>query len=145
MPPASLGLVVLAALIHATWNLFAKRAAGAGAVFVLVYSAISALAYAPFAIWQIANGNQAWSVTVFGFLLLSGALHFVYSLTLQRGYRAADLSVVYPVARHRPGAVERGRLHPPRRNTRSTGDRRAMCGDCRYRAHRHRRSPRTLS
>ena len=99
MPPASLGLVVLAALIHATWNLFAKRAAGAGAIFVLAYSAISALAYAPFAIWQIAMGGQPWSAAVFGFLLLSGALHFVYSLTLQRGYRAADLSVVYPVAR----------------------------------------------
>ena len=32
-------------------------------------------------------------------LLISGLIHLAYSLCLQRGYRVADLSVVYPVAR----------------------------------------------
>ena len=92
-------MVVLAALIHATWNLFAKRAADAGPAFVLIYSGIAAIAYAPFALWQIASGGLPWTAAALGFVVLSGGLHFVYSLALQRGYRVADLSVVYPVAR----------------------------------------------
>ncbi|RYH32778.1 MAG: multidrug DMT transporter permease, partial [Alcaligenaceae bacterium] len=44
---ASLLLVVLASLIHASWNLLAKRAAAAGPVFVFAYSLIACIAYAP--------------------------------------------------------------------------------------------------
>ena len=31
--------------------------------------------------------------------VVSGVLHVVYSVTLQRGYDAADMNVVYPLAR----------------------------------------------
>ena len=37
MSPLSLALVVLAAFIHATWNLLSKRAADAGPTFVFAY------------------------------------------------------------------------------------------------------------
>lgn len=47
MPLAPLALVVLAALIHATWNLMAKRAAAAGPVFVLAYTGVAFIAFAP--------------------------------------------------------------------------------------------------
>jgi drug/metabolite transporter (DMT)-like permease len=99
LPTASLALVVVAALIHATWNLFAKRASHAGPVFILAYSAISSLAYAPVALWLIGDGGLPWTAAVLGFVLLGGVLHVAYNLALQRGYRVADLSVVYPVAR----------------------------------------------
>ncbi|HTI30565.1 MAG TPA: DMT family transporter [Sphingomonas sp.] len=99
MPAASLALVILAALIHATWNLFAKRAAHAGPAFILAYSLISSIAYAPVAIWMIAQGELPWTVAALGFVALGGVLHIAYNLALQRGYRVADLSVVYPVAR----------------------------------------------
>ena len=36
----SLSLVVLAAFIHATWNLLSKRAADAGPTFVFAYNLI---------------------------------------------------------------------------------------------------------
>ena len=99
MTITSIALVICAALIHATWNLFAKRAAGAGPSFVLAYSAISTLAYTPFALWLIANGGLPFTAAAVGFMLLSGLIHCVYSLALQAGYHAADLSIVYPVAR----------------------------------------------
>lgn len=99
MTAGAIALVVAAALIHATWNLLAKRAASAGAAFVLAYSGIAAILYAPAALWLIATGGVPWSLAAVGFVLLSGMIHLGYTLTLQRGYREADLSVVYPVAR----------------------------------------------
>jgi len=38
MSLVSLSLVVLAAFIHATWNLLSKRAADAGPTFVFAYN-----------------------------------------------------------------------------------------------------------
>lgn len=99
MNVTSIALVVCAALIHATWNLYAKRAAGAGPTFVLAYSAISTVSYTPFALWLIATGGLPFTAVAIGIMLLSGLIHCIYSLALQAGYRAADLSVVYPVAR----------------------------------------------
>ena len=43
---APLALVVLAAAIHATWNLFAKRSAHAGVPLVFAYNVVAVVAYA---------------------------------------------------------------------------------------------------
>jgi len=100
MTHASLLLVILAALLHASWNLLAKRAAPAGAIFVLAYTFVSAVAYAPWVVYVLVWGETiVWTGTGVAFILLSGAIHIGYSLCLQRGYQVADLSVVYPVAR----------------------------------------------
>lgn len=99
MPLASLALVVAAAIIHATWNLLAKRAAAAGAAFVAAYGLVAFVAYAPWALWVAAREGVAWRWPIAACLVASGLIHLAYSLVLQRGYRAADLSVVYPVAR----------------------------------------------
>lgn len=99
MSLAPLSLVVLAAFIHATWNLLSKRAAAAGPVFVFAYNLVACIVYAPWVAWLLARGGLTWSLPVVGCLLLSGLIHLAYSLCLQRGYQVADLSVVYPVAR----------------------------------------------
>ncbi len=97
---ASLLLVVLASLIHASWNLLAKRAASVGPIFVFAYNLIACVAYAPWVFYVLMQGNGiAWTWIGVVFLLTSGLLHLAYSLCLQRGYQVADLSVVYPVAR----------------------------------------------
>jgi drug/metabolite transporter (DMT)-like permease len=96
---ASLLLVVLASIIHATWNLLAKRGAAAGPVFVFAYNLVAGIAYAPWVLYLVAQGSVAWSWKAAGFVLLSSLIHLAYSLALQRGYQVADLSVVYPVAR----------------------------------------------
>lgn len=95
----SLGLVVLAALIHATWNLLAKRAAHAGVAFVFANNLVATIAYAPWVAWVLLTEGMAWGAPAVGFILLSALIHLAYSLCLQRGYQVADLSVVYPVAR----------------------------------------------
>jgi len=55
--------------------------------------------YLPWAVWVFVHNAHQWSLPVVGSLLLSALLHVGYSLCLQRGYQAADLSVVYPIAR----------------------------------------------
>lgn len=98
MTPTAFALVVLAALIHASWNIVAKKASG-GALFVALNVWISTVIYAPvFALYVY------WYPPTLGWrelalLVVSGALHLGYSLILQRGYQKHDLTVVYPVAR----------------------------------------------
>jgi drug/metabolite transporter (DMT)-like permease len=92
-------LVVLAAFIHATWNLLSKRAAVAGPTFVFAYNLVACVAYAPWVAWLLAQGALTWSLPVAGCIFLSGLIHLAYSVCLQRGYQVADLSVVYPIAR----------------------------------------------
>ncbi|PWC12399.1 multidrug DMT transporter permease [Brenneria roseae subsp. americana] len=92
-------LVVLAALIHAIWNLLAKRAASAGAAFVFAYSGIACICYAPWVVWLFVTSTLRWDPFVIVCVVLSGGVHLAYSLFLQRGYLVADLSVIYPVAR----------------------------------------------
>lgn len=92
-------LVVAAAVIHATWNLLSKQAAEAGAVFVAVNNGIITLLYAPWVIWLLLRDGMTWSPAIIACILASAVANLAYTLCLQRGYRVADLSVVYPVAR----------------------------------------------
>jgi drug/metabolite transporter (DMT)-like permease len=92
-------LVALSAIFHASWNLISKRAASAGASFVLAYRLSSTLLFAPWVIYIVWVDGVSWSIPMVAFIVLSGLIHLVYSLALQRGYQLADLSVVYPVAR----------------------------------------------
>jgi drug/metabolite transporter (DMT)-like permease len=95
----SLALVVLAAVIHATWNLLAKRSARAGMPFVFAYNLFSAAGYAPVVAWLALRGEISWSAPALACMIASALIHLAYSLCLQRGYQVADLSVIYPVAR----------------------------------------------
>ncbi|MDO9335635.1 MAG: EamA family transporter [Caulobacter sp.] len=99
MTAASVMLVVIAAVVHATWNFMVKRSAEAGPAFLAVTNLIICLAYAPWALWRMAREAVVWTWPVFGCLAVSAAINLAYTLTLQRGYRVAALSVVYPVAR----------------------------------------------
>jgi len=98
LPLLALALVVCGAVLHAFWNILAKRGAS-GPLFVWCYSSISSVLYLPLVIWAISTTSMRWTLLSLGMVLASGVLHLGYSLALQRGYRHADLSVVYPVAR----------------------------------------------
>jgi uncharacterized membrane protein len=91
-------LVLIAAFIHASWNLLAKQIGG-GATFVWMTATTGALIFLPITVllgtWQqVAWGWQALLVT-----LGSGVIQTLYFVTLQRGYQVGDLSLVYPLAR----------------------------------------------
>jgi drug/metabolite transporter (DMT)-like permease len=98
MDALSLGLIVAAALVHATWNLLAKKASG-GPIFVFFYSGATAVIYLPVIFFVDifpAGVNPVYVLIAFG---VSAILHLAYSLALQTGYQRANLSIVYPVAR----------------------------------------------
>ncbi|MDY6982320.1 MAG: DMT family transporter [Pseudomonadota bacterium] len=98
MPALALAAVLLAALTHATWNLAAKRAAGARH-FVWMYSLLSVLLYLPIVAWIVYTTQPQFTTLHWAALTATGLLHMAYSLILQAGYRASDLSLVYPLAR----------------------------------------------
>lgn len=98
MHPLAIAAVLLAAVTHATWNLAAKRAAGARH-FVWLYSLGSVMIYAPAVIWILVYQRPQFELIHWVALLMTGVLHMGYSLLLQAGYRVSDLSLVYPLAR----------------------------------------------
>jgi drug/metabolite transporter (DMT)-like permease len=95
---AGFALVLAAAFCHAGWNFFYKRIGG-GLELIWLFSAVSAILYAPLAIYVLATADAALSPLQWMFIAGSTLLHLSYFAVLQRGYRAGDLSVVYPTAR----------------------------------------------
>jgi drug/metabolite transporter (DMT)-like permease len=98
MGVAALGLVLGAAVAHAAWNLLAKRAGG-GAAFVWLVEVAAAALYLPVALAVVLWTRPTVDAVDVGFMAGNAVLHAAYFLTLQAGYRASDLSLVYPVAR----------------------------------------------
>jgi drug/metabolite transporter (DMT)-like permease len=91
-------LVFGSAFIHATWNLLAKRVAG-GAEFVWLMALCALVAYAPAALAYLWLARPLFTLQHTLLALVSGVIHIGYFVTLQRGYRVGDLSLVYPLAR----------------------------------------------
>lgn len=99
MSPIALTLILVAAFVHATWNLLAKRASEGGLAFVWLNGALSALIYAPLAAFVVIYQRPYFGGIELLFMCGTGVLHLGYFLLLQRGYRVGDLSLVYPLAR----------------------------------------------
>ena len=98
MPLTALALVLLAAVLHATWNIVAKRAGG-DSRFALVSALWVVVLWAPAAVWFGWEELPRWGAAQWAVVSASAAVHVFYFNTLLRGYREADLTVVYPVAR----------------------------------------------
>jgi drug/metabolite transporter (DMT)-like permease len=98
MPTAALVLVLFAALAHAAWNVLAKTASG-GATFVWLFSATAVVIWLPAVVAAVIVAPGSLGLEGIAFMVGSGALHALYFVLLQRGYRDGDLSLVYPLAR----------------------------------------------
>ncbi|RZJ19637.1 MAG: EamA family transporter [Haliea sp.] len=98
MPLSALALVVLAGLIHASWNIAAKKAGG-DARFAFFTSVVLMLVWAPVGLWAAWGVLPGWGWREWAVVVVSGVLHVLYYIVLLRGYRKADLTVVYPLAR----------------------------------------------
>jgi len=94
----ALALVLASAVAHATWNLFAKRAGG-GAPFLWLALTLAIPLYAPIAVAVLIITGAAIGPLDVLWMFVNGALNVAYFIFLQRGYRAGDLSIVYPLAR----------------------------------------------
>ena len=98
MPLTAVALVLVAALLHAGWNLVAKKAGG-GPHFVLMGAVMITVLWAPLGLTLAWSEVPHWTLWHWAVVFASGILHLVYFTSLLAGYRAADLTVVYPVAR----------------------------------------------
>ncbi len=98
MPLLALVAVLLAAITHATWNLSAKRAANARH-FVWMYSTLAVAIYTPVIVAIVLVTRPSFQWIHWASLGATAVLHIGYSLMLQAGYRASDLSLVYPLVR----------------------------------------------
>lgn len=100
MTAFALPLIILSAIMHASWNLLAKRAKTTGAVLVFLFAVVETVFYFPLvimAINQLRLGTLSWMAVIF--MIGSGLLHTLYFWLLSMGYRVGDLSIVYPIAR----------------------------------------------
>ncbi len=93
MSPLALGLVLFAALLHASWNAMVKAApdraaslAGIAAAHVIAGLALTAISPPP--------APESWPS-----LLASTVVHYGYYVLIFHSYRVGDLSQAYPVAR----------------------------------------------
>ena len=91
-------MVVLAGFIHACWNIAAKKAGG-DVRFVGFTSVVLMLFWAPVGLWVGWRQVPLWGGLEWALVLASALLHVGYFIVLLRGYRQADLTVVYPLAR----------------------------------------------
>lgn len=98
MPLGALALVVLAGLIHASWNIAAKKAGG-DVRFAAFSGLVTMLFWAPLGLWLGVQQVPHWGWTEWLLVAASAVFHCFYFIVLLRGYRKADLTVVYPLAR----------------------------------------------
>ena len=93
MPVLALGLLLIAAVLHATWNLFVKRAKEKQ---VMTWLALltGVLIYLPIVLLNPINVLSVWP-----FILSSAIMEALYYIVLIRAYENGDFSLVYPMAR----------------------------------------------
>lgn len=94
----ALTLILVAAFIHASWNLLNKRASG-HVTFTWLVAVLSAVFYTPVALGVIFVTHLEIGIVELGLMAVSAALHSAYFILLNQGYRVGDLSLVYPLAR----------------------------------------------
>jgi drug/metabolite transporter (DMT)-like permease len=93
MPLSVIGLVLLAAFLHATWNFLVKRLDDKHISMTAVV-----LGHAPFALAALCVAPLPTPDSL-PYILAGVALHVGYQLFLLASYRVGDLSQVYPLAR----------------------------------------------
>ena len=95
-------LILLAAVLHASWNLAVK--ASGGGKLLSFYSALTVLLFwgpINLGMWHISPETSPayWSATAWIIVGMSAIVHALYIACLFHGYEVAPLSVVYPIAR----------------------------------------------
>lgn len=98
----ALFLILLAAVLHASWNLAVK--ASGGGKMLSFYSALTVMVFwgpINFGLWHLSPETSPthWSATAWIVVGMSAVVHALYIACLFHGYEVAPLSVVYPIAR----------------------------------------------
>jgi len=94
----AISIIIVSAVMHATWNYLAKRSQG-GFAFVWLYILMSSIIYAPIVVVVFLIQPFSFGWMHLFMIIASAIIHLIYSLILQKGYQKGDLSLVYPIAR----------------------------------------------
>ena len=87
------GMVLLAALLHATWNAMLHR--NADPLLSMMWMSIGIAALSALAIPLLqAPARASWP-----YIIASGLIHIGYSMSLTRAYRSGEFGDTYPIAR----------------------------------------------
>src|SRR2546422_4369671 len=99
MPTLAIGLVLVAAVLHAGWNVLLKTS-GDTLWTAVRLQAIGTAILLPIGIaaW-LWNGMPAVSAAAFWLAIASGVVEAIYFVCLSAAYRRGALSLVYPLAR----------------------------------------------
>jgi drug/metabolite transporter (DMT)-like permease len=89
-------LVLSSSVMHATWNMLARRSGDPYAFFVCL-NAAALILWLPFALPLYLNDSI--EPLSYGLILLSGSLQIAYFAFLGAAYRRGGLALVYPIAR----------------------------------------------
>lgn len=99
MPTLAIALVLVAAVLHAGWNVLLKTSNDTLGTAVRLQAFGTAI-LVPIGIWAwLANGMPAVPVQAIWLAVGSGVLEAVYFVCLASAYQRGDLSLVYPLAR----------------------------------------------
>ena len=93
MPPIALVLLLVAAVLHAGWNLFVKRAREKQ-VFTWWGLVVGSICFAPLLLL-----SQSFPLRVWPYVIFSALVEGAYYIVLTRAYEHGDFSLVYPMAR----------------------------------------------
>lgn len=89
-------LVLISALLHASWNFIAKKHAGNYSIIYLSFL-VSSIATGLLSIPFLAD--MELNPTLIALLLTSGVLHAIYGFVLTFTYQNGDISTLYPIVR----------------------------------------------
>jgi hypothetical protein len=95
MTAFALPLIVLSAVMHASWNLLAKRAKTSGASLVWLFAFFETLLFLPFVVMllnQLRPGDSTWIAA--GVMVGAGCLPTIYFWLGCAGYRVGAISGV---------------------------------------------------
>ncbi len=96
MSGLALGIVLVAALFHASWNYLAKKSRKKLA-FIWWFLLIASLGYLPMFLYfwpQLTVTPAGWA-----YIIATGVLHALYFWFMGGAYERGDLSLVYPLSR----------------------------------------------
>ncbi|MDX5364488.1 MAG: EamA family transporter [Pseudazoarcus pumilus] len=96
----ALAAIVLAVLMHVTWNLLARRA-DPRSDFLWWGLAGHLVLVGPWSVWVLVR-DAAWSPALITALVVTMCANSAYFLGLRAAYRRAPVALVYPVARSSP-------------------------------------------
>ncbi len=99
MPPLAVALVLVAAVLHAAWNVLLKTSGDPLRTAVRLQAIGTAVLVPIGVVAWVAQGRPPLDPGGVGLALVSGVLEAGYFVFLSAAYRRGDLSLVYPLAR----------------------------------------------